>query len=45
MPRHEIWYTVEGWNEWYHAYSSTYYFAGCLANLAPACKTRVNVGI
>lgn len=23
MPRHEIWFTVSGWNEWYHAYSSS----------------------
>nr|WP_246280552.1 DUF3238 domain-containing protein [Cellulomonas humilata] len=45
MPRHEIWFTVEGWNEWYHAYSSTFYTAACLLDVAPACTTRFNVGI
>jgi hypothetical protein len=45
MPRHEIWFTVAGWNEWYHAYSSTYWTPGCLFGQLPTCTTRFNVGI
>ena len=44
MPIHEIWFLVEGWDEWYFAYASTSYAPQCLAGgVIRGCSLNVNV--
>ncbi|WP_282944813.1 hypothetical protein [Cellulomonas endometrii] len=43
MPIHEIWFLVDGWNEWNFAYGSTTYEPACLAGRLPTCTVNVNV--
>lgn len=46
MPRHEVWFMVVGWNEWYYAYGSSAHFVACLqASVAPGCTANFNVRI
>uniref|UniRef100_UPI003D7148A0 hypothetical protein n=1 Tax=Cellulomonas sp. Y8 TaxID=2591145 RepID=UPI003D7148A0 len=42
MPRHEIWFLVDGWNEWTYAYGSTTYLPACLEGSIPGCRVDVN---
>lgn len=43
MPIHEVWFTVEGWGEWYWVYGSEYHRPICLIGSIPTCTAKVNV--